>query len=68
MQAARVKAGQEQGLETNQGGLSLAGPRYYARFRAACLNLMREHGVRYFKFDGFAGSNSPAGAGVSQRR
>ena len=61
--AARVKAGREQGLETNQGGLSLAGPRYYARFRAACLNLMREHGVRYFKFDGFAGSNSPAGAG-----
>ena len=61
--AARVKAGREQGLETNQGGLSLAGPRYYGRFRAACLRLMRLHGVKYFKFDGFAGSNSPAGAG-----
>lgn len=60
---ARIKAGREQGLETNQGGLSLAGPRYYNRFQAACLNLMREHGVKYFKFDGFAGSNSPAGAG-----
>jgi len=60
---ARVKAGREHGIETNQGGLSLAGPRYYARFRAACLNLMRDHGVKYFKFDGFAASNSPAGAG-----
>jgi len=68
----RVKGGRAIGFETNQqqvmtplvqGGLSLAGPRYYARFRAACLNLMREHGVKYFKFDGFAGSNSPAGAG-----
>jgi hypothetical protein len=60
---ARLKGGRELGLETNQGGLSLAGPRYYARFRAACLNLLRDHGVKYFKFDGFAGSNSPASAG-----
>lgn len=60
--AARVKGGRELGLETNQGGLSLAGPRYYARFQAACLNMMRRHGARYFKFDGFAGSNSPPGA------
>ncbi len=61
--AARVKCGRQQGLETNQGGLSLAGPRYYARFRAACMNLLRDHDVKYYKFDGFAGSNSPAGAG-----
>jgi hypothetical protein len=60
---ARVEHGRQQGLETNQGGLSLAGPRYYARFRAACLNLMRDHGVKFYKFDGFAGSNSPPGAG-----
>jgi hypothetical protein len=60
---ARWKNGLQQGLERNQGGLSLAGPRYYGRFRAACLNLMRDHGVTFFKFDGFAGSNSPPGAG-----
>jgi len=60
---ARVEHGREQGLETNQGGLSLAGPRHYARFRAACVNLQREHRVRYYKFDGIAGSNSPPGAG-----
>lgn len=41
----------------------MAGPRHYARFRAACVNLMRDHGVRYCKFDGIAGSNSPLGAG-----
>jgi hypothetical protein len=60
---ARVKFGRQQGLEVNQGGLSLAGPRYYARYRAACLNLMRHYGVNYYKFDGFAGSNSPPGPG-----
>lgn len=60
---ARVKYGREQALEANQGGLSLAGPRYYARYRAACMNLLREQNVKYFKFDGFAGSNSPPGAG-----
>lgn len=60
---ARVKCGRQLGFETNQGGLSLAGTRYYARFRAACLNLLRQQNVKYFKFDGFAGSNSPPGAG-----
>ncbi|MDD5522081.1 MAG: enterotoxin [Kiritimatiellae bacterium] len=60
---ARVKFGRQRGMETNQGGLSLSGPRYYARFRAACINLMRNHGVKYYKFDGFAGSNSPSDVG-----
>ena len=67
----RVKAARLLGFETNQqkayggfeGGLSLAGPRYYARYRAACINLLRHHGVKYFKFDGFAGFNNPPGAG-----
>ena len=59
----RVEQGRQQGLETNQGGLALAGPRYYARFRDACLGFLRDQGVRFFKFDGFAGSNSPPGAG-----
>jgi hypothetical protein len=60
---ARTELGRKQGLEVNQGGLSLAGPRYYTRFQAACLNLMRKYRVNYYKFDGFAGSNSPPGAG-----
>lgn len=71
---ARVAMGRALGFETNQqetryhpvkpmGGLSLAGPRYYSRHRAACVNLLRDHNVKYFKFDGFAGSTSPDGAG-----
>ncbi|MBV9084676.1 MAG: enterotoxin [Acidobacteriaceae bacterium] len=50
------------GMETNPQGLSLAGPRYYGRFRAACAGLMKKYGVNYFKFDGFNGLNSPDGS------
>ena len=50
-------------------GLSLAGPRYFARFRASCVNMLRRYNVSYFKFDGIAdGGNAkydykPSGAG-----
>jgi hypothetical protein len=62
--ARRVEAGQKQGFETTKMGLSLAGPRYFARFRDACLGLARDYSVNYFKFDGFAAGNSLTGAGV----
>ena len=59
----RVPAGIEQKFEgyrvgtSNQVGtmaLSLAGPRYYGRFRAACVNMVQLYGVNFFKFDGLA--------------
>jgi hypothetical protein len=59
----RLKSGALQGFEMNANGLSLAGPRYYARFRDACVNMVRRYGVRYFKFDGFGAGNSLPGAG-----
>jgi len=59
----RVEAGQQQGFETNKNGLTLAGPRYYTRFRAACVDMIRNYGVNYFKFDGFGMSNNRDGAG-----
>jgi len=62
--ARRVEAGQRQGFETSKLGLSLAGPRYAMRFRHACLGMVRDYGVNYFKFDGFAAGNSLAGAGA----
>ena len=38
----------------------MAGPKYYARFRDVCVEMMRQYGVNYFKFDGIArGINSP---------
>ena len=47
--------------------LNLSGPRYFGRFRAAVINMLRRQGVGYFKFDGIAeGYNygaKPHGAG-----
>lgn len=51
----RLQAAKEQGLETNAHGLSLAGPRYFQRFKEAALFFRREAGVNFFKFDGVAG-------------
>jgi hypothetical protein len=35
-----------------EGGFALSGPRYYARFRETCLDMIRTYGVNQFKFDG----------------
>jgi hypothetical protein len=48
----RLLYGREQGFETNQGGFALSGPKYYARFREVCLEMIRQFGVNQFKFDG----------------
>ncbi len=61
--ALRVEAGQRQGFETSKNGLTLAGPRYYARVRQACTSMIRNYDVNYFKFDGFGAGNSQPGAG-----
>jgi hypothetical protein len=48
-------------------GLSLGGPRYFARFRNAVVNMLRNNGAGYFKFDGIADGYKyeykPSGAG-----
>jgi hypothetical protein len=48
----RLQYGKEQGFETNQGGFALSGPKYYARFREVCLDMIRTYGINQFKFDG----------------
>ncbi len=50
----RLKFGREQGYETNGTGFSLAGPKYYAAFKGACVEMIRKYGVNHFKFDGIA--------------
>jgi hypothetical protein len=50
----RLKFGRQQGYETNATGFSLAGPKYYAAFREACVGMIRNYGVNHFKFDGIA--------------
>ena len=61
--AQRMEYGKTQGFETNARGFSLAGPKYYARYRQICAEMIETYGANYFKFDGIArGINSP-GAG-----
>ncbi len=48
----RVKLGKEQGFETNEKGFMLSGPKYYARFRDTCLEMIHKYGVNQFKIDG----------------
>jgi hypothetical protein len=50
----RLRFGSGQGYETNAAGFSLAGPKYYAAFKDACVRMIRQYGVNHFKFDGIA--------------
>lgn len=58
----RLESGRKQEFETYKLGLTLAGPRYFARFMGACQGLVDLYGVNYFKFDGFGASNNQPGA------
>ena len=40
----------------------MAGPKYYARFRDACLGMIRDYDLNYFKFDGISSGGAPTGA------
>ena len=57
----RIEYGKSQGYETNKNGFSMAEPKYRAAFRKVCLNMMREQGVVFFKFDGMGGGNLTTG-------
>jgi len=48
----RLASGRKQGLETNEGGFALSGPKYYRYFRDTCLDLIEKYGINQFKFDG----------------
>ncbi len=58
----RLKQGREEGFEIVDGSFSMAGPKFYQRFRGLCLEVIREQGANHFKFDGI-GSGSGEGAG-----
>jgi hypothetical protein len=62
--AERLEYGKTQGFETNRHGFSLAGPKYYKRFRDVCVGQMRDFDVGYFKFDGIGPGDVSAGAGT----
>jgi hypothetical protein len=48
----RVKNGRAAGYEIIDGGLALSGPKYYAVFHQAVMDLLTTDGVNQFKFDG----------------
>ncbi|MBM4090404.1 MAG: hypothetical protein FJ276_13430 [Planctomycetes bacterium] len=50
----RLEFGKSQGYEINPTGFSLAGPKYYAAFKEACVGMIRDYRVNHFKFDGIA--------------
>ena len=64
----RMKYGLKEGFETNKNGFSMAGPKYYARFRDACLGMVRDYDLNYFKFDGISSGGVPTGARSNRGR
>ena len=61
----RIKYGREQGFEISGDNFSLAGPRYYARFRSLCTEVVEKYGINQFKFDGIGvGSKDDPSAGL----
>ncbi len=59
----RIAYGKKAGYEVNKSGFSMSGPKYREAYRDVCLKMMREHGVKFFKFDGMGAGNSTGAAG-----
>lgn len=54
----RIQFGKQQGFEIVDNGFALSGPKYYARFRDVCMEMIRNYGVNQFKLDGTGNANS----------
>ncbi len=62
----RLKQGRLEGFEIRDGSFSMAGPKFYERFRGLCVEVLKQQGANQFKFDGI-GSGSGEGAGSATR-
>jgi hypothetical protein len=62
----RLQFGKAQGFETRDDNFTLAGPKYYERFRGLCVDVVDKYGINQFKFDGI-GQNTGSGGGGAQR-
>ena len=62
----RIQFGRAQGFETRDENFTLAGPKYYERFRGLCVDVVKQYGINQFKFDGI-GQNTGTGGGGAQR-
>lgn len=48
----RLATGKAKGYEIDSQGYALSGPKYYERFHEVTLDLVKNHGINHFKFDG----------------
>ena len=48
----RLQTARAAGFETDDQGLALSGPKYYALFHRTTLELLRQYGINQFKLDG----------------
>ncbi|HXQ97319.1 MAG TPA: enterotoxin [Candidatus Limnocylindrales bacterium] len=53
----RIATATAAGYETNNSGLALSGPKYFALFRQKALEMVQKYGVNQFKFDGTGNAN-----------
>jgi len=53
----RLATAKAAGYETNNTGLALSGPKYFALFRQTALAMVQKYGVNQFKFDGTGNAN-----------
>jgi len=61
----RIKFGRAQGFEISNDNFSLAGAKYYERFRSLCVEVVQKYGINQFKFDGIGvGTKNEPGAGL----
>lgn len=60
----RIDFGKTQGFETNPRGFTLDGPKYRARYRDICVEMIEKYGANFFKFDGIAQGIDSRGAGA----
>ncbi len=61
----RIQYGREEGFEIRGNNFSLAGPKYYERFRGRCVEVVKKYGINQFKFDGIGVSGrDETGAGL----
>jgi len=65
--AERIKYGEAQGFEINNGNFSMSGPKYYARFRQLCVDVIQKYGINQFKFDGIGAIGSDDDQGTVLR-
>jgi hypothetical protein len=63
----RIKYGEEQGFEINNGNFSMSGPKYYQRFRQLCVDVIQKYGINQFKFDGIGAIGSDDDQGTVLR-